>query len=372
MISKRNLSIGLIGSGFMGKAHVFGFATAQKVFDLPLKIHLHTVADINQEMADKAALDFGFDNSTSDWQNLIDNPEIDIIDITAPNVLHKEMALAAIAAGKHVYCEKPLAPLAADAFELAKAAKAAGVKTQVGFNYLCNPMFRLARDIINSGELGEIHGFRGLHAEDYMADANGPVTFRHDPLGGGALADLGSHVLATAEFLLGPISRVIGDCVTVIPKRPDGDGGHKKIEVDDIGRAFLRFENGASGSIEGNWISTGRKMQHNFEVYGSKGALSFTQERFNELHFYSTEDTSGRRGFRRIEAAPDHEPYGSFCVAPGHQLGFNDLKAIEIADFINAIVDLQAEPFNFERGYRIQTLVEKINKSSKAGKWLKV
>ena len=344
----------------MGKAHVFGFATAQKVFNLPLKIHLHTVADIKQEMADKAALDFGFDNSTSDWHNLIDNPEIDIIDITAPNVLHKEMALAAIAAGKHVYCEKPLAPLAADAFELAKAAKAAGVKTQVGFNYLCNPMFRLARDIINSGELGEIRGFRGLHAEDYMADANGPVTFRHDALGGGALADLGSHVLATAEFLLGPISRVMGDCVTVIPKRSDGNGGHKKIEVDDIGRAFVRFENGASGSIEGNWISTGRKMQHDFEIHGSKGALFFSQERLNELHFYSLNDAVGRHGFRKIEAAPNHHPYGNFCVAPGHQIGFNDLKAIEIAGYLNAIMGIGPEPFPFRQGMRIQHLIESI------------
>ncbi len=123
-------------------------------------------------------------------------------------------------------------------------------------------MFELAREMIAGGELGEIRGYRGLHAEDYMADADGPSTFRHDPAGGGALADLGSHALATAEFLLGPIAKVMGDCVTAISLRPDGKGGRRAIEVDDIGRAFLRFENGASGSIEGNWIATGRKMQH--------------------------------------------------------------------------------------------------------------
>ncbi len=372
MIQKPKLSIGLIGSGFMGKAHVFGFATAQKVFDLPVQIDLHTVADITHEAAARAAHDFGFRNATANWREMLANVEIDVIDITAPNALHKEMALEAIAAGKHVYCEKPLAPRASDAVEMADAAEAAGLKTQVGFNYLCNPMFELAREMIANGELGEIRGYRGLHAEDYMADANALYTFRHDPAGGGAFADLGSHALATAEFLLGPIARVMGDCVTAIGKRPDGSGGQRRIEVDDIGRAFLRFENGASGSVEGNWLATGRKMQHDFEVFGSKGALCFSQERFNELHFYSTEDAAGRRGFRRIEAAPDHAPYGYFCVAPGHQIGFNDLKAIEVAGYVRAVTQHQAEPFSFRKGARIQHLVECIQRSSMSECWVDI
>ena len=372
MKQKPKLSIGLIGSGFMGKAHVFGFATAQKVFDLPMQIDLHTVADINDEAAARAAHEFGFRNATSDWRTMLANPEIDVIDITAPNALHKEMALEAIAAGKHVYCEKPLAPLANDAAEMADAAEAAGIKTQVGFNYICNPMLTLAREMIAGGELGDIRGYRGLHAEDYMADADGPYTFRHDPAGGGALADLGSHALATAEFLMGPIARVMGDCVTAIAERPDGKGGRRTIEVDDIGRAFLRFENGASGSIEGNWIATGRKMQHDFEIFGSKGALCFSQERFNELHFYATDDAPGRRGFRRIEAAPDHAPYGNFCVAPGHQIGFNDLKAIEVAGYVRAIAGQGPEPFSFRKGLQIQHLVESIQRSSVSSSWIDV
>jgi len=368
----KTLSIGLIGSGFMGKTHVFGFATAQKVFDLPFQIKLHTLADISDKTVVRAASKFGFAHATTNWREMLDNPDIDVIDITAPNGLHKEMALEAIAAGKHVYCEKPLAPLASDAAEMVQAAEAAGVKTQVGFNYLCNPMVRLAKDMIEAGELGVIRGYRGIHAEDYMSNANDPYTFRHDPAGGGALADLGSHTLATAEFLLGPITSVLGDCITSIGERPDGHGGRRKINVDDIGRAFLRFQNGASGSIEGNWITTGRKMQHDFEVYGSKGALCFSQERFNELHFYSADDAPGRRGFRRIEAAPDHTPYGNFCVAPGHQIGFNDLKAIEIADFVRAIDGQIPESFSFRKGLRIQLLVESIQKSAKNAKWVDV
>jgi predicted dehydrogenase len=368
--SKPKLNIGLIGTGFMGKAHVFGFTSAPRIFDLPCELVLHTVADITDAAAAEAARTLGFANSTSDWRKLVETPEIDLVSITAPNALHKEMSLSAIAAGKHVYCEKPLAPLAADAREMAEAAEAKGVKTQVGFNYLCNPMLKLARQMIAAGELGEIRGYRGLHAEDYMVDANGAYTFRHDPAGGGALADIGSHALATAEFLIGPITEVMGDCVTMIAERPDGKGGRRKVEVDDVGRAFLRFASGATGSVEGNWIATGRKMQHDFEVYGTKGALAFSQERFNELHFYSTDDPAGRRGFRRIEAAPDHPPYGRFCVAPGHQLGFNDLKAIEVAGFVDAIGGAAPEPFNFRDGLRIQTLVEAIQKSSRQGAWL--
>lgn len=372
MTTKPKLRIGLIGTGFMGKAHVFGFASAQKVFDLPMQLELHTVADVTEAAASRAASDFGFAHATAEWRRVIEDPEIDVVDITAPNALHKEMALAAIAAGKHVYCEKPLAPLAADAREMAEAAEAKGVKTQVGFNYLCNPMLKLAKEMIEAGELGEIRGYRGLHAEDYMADASGAFTFRHDPAGGGALADIGSHALATAEMLLGPITEVMGDCVTMIGERPDGKGGIRRVEVDDVGRAFVRFANGAQGSIEGNWIATGRKMQHDFEVYGTKGALCFSQERFNELYFYSSADAPGRRGYRRIEASPDHPPYGRFCVAPGHQLGFNDLKAIEVAGYVAAIAGDAPEPFNFRAGLRIQTLVETIQKSSAERAWRRV
>ena len=375
-MTKPKLRIGLIGSGFMGKAHAFGYATATRVFDLPYELELHTIADVNDLAATKAAAALGFSRATAEWRSLVADPDIDVVSITAPNALHKEMALAAIAAGKHVYCEKPLAPLAADASEMTDAAERAGVKTQVGFNYLCNPMLGLAREMIAGGELGEIRGYRGVHAEDYMADSAGAFTFRHDPAGGGALADIGSHALATAEFLMGsaagPITSVMGDCVTMIAERPDGKGGKRRVEVDDVGRAFLRFASGATGSIEGNWIATGRKMQHDFEVYGTKGALAFSQERLNELHFFSTEDRRGRQGFRRIEAAPDHPPYGLFCVAPGHQLGFNDLKAIEAAGFLDAVAGRRPEPFNFRAGLRIQTLVETIHASSRAGAWQEV
>lgn len=370
MTGKPLLRVGLIGSGFMGRAHAFAYGIAQKVFDLPFRVELTVLADATAEAATRAAQELGFARGTGDWRALVTDPDVDVVHVTAPNALHREMALAALAAGKAVHCEKPLAPTAAEAQEMAQAAARAGAVTQVGFNYLCNPMLRLAREIIESGEIGEIRSYRGIHAEDYMADAAAPFSFRNDPVGGGVMADLGSHALATAEFLMGPITRLLGDTVTAIAARPDGRGGMRPVQTDDIARAHLRFACGASGSLEASWIATGRKMQHDFEIHGSKGALLFTQERLNELHLYLTADPAGRQGFRRIEAGPAHPPYGRFCVAPGHQLGFNDLKAIEIAGFLDALAGRTPEPFGFAAGARIQALVEAVLQSAREGRWV--
>ena len=371
-MDKKKLNFGVIGSGFMGKTHVFGVSSANRVFDLPYNLQLAKIADVSESSAGQAASELGIDQYTGDWRDLITDENIHVINITSPNSLHKEMALAAIEAGKHVYCEKPLSVSASDAEEMSNAARASEVKTQVGFNYLCNPMLRKARQMIIGGDLGEIRGFRGIHAEDYMADSKAPYTWRHEPSGGGALADLGSHIIATAEFLVGPITEVLGDSTTIIKSRNDNHGKIKNVEVDDITRVFLKFVNGVSGSIEANWVATGRKMQHDFEVFGSKGSLFFSQEKLNELLYFNNDDPRGEQGFKTICASPDHEPYGRFCVAPGHQLGFGDLKAIEVKGFVDSIAGLGPEPFNFDAGLRVQSLVELIQKSSKEIVWLKV
>ncbi len=201
-----------------------------------------------------------------------------------------------------------------------------------------------------------------------MADAGGTFTFRHDPAGGGALADLGIHKMATAELPLGPIAEVMGDCITMI----DDSVARRLVRADDVGRAFLSIANGVGGSIDGNWISTGRKMKRDLDVFDSKGALPFSQERFNQLHHYSVEDASGRPGFRRIEAAPAHPPYVMFFAAPGHQIGFNDLKSIAVAVYLEAINGDRPEPFNFRSGMRIQALVEPIQRSARERNQLSV
>jgi predicted dehydrogenase len=371
----KTLGIGLIGTGFMGKAHAFAYRAARAAFpDIPVPV-LRTVADVSEEGARTAAAQYGFERATADWRSLVADPEIDVVSITVPNTLHKEMALAAIAAGKHVHCEKPLAPTAADAEIMMKAAEAKGVVTQVGYNYIKNPLLKLAREMIAAGELGDITGFRGIHAEDYMADPEGVYTWRLDPSGGpGVVADLGSHIIGMARFLLGPIAAVNADIETVVKSRPAAPRSPERIpvRVDDIARLMVRFARGCGGTIEANWVNTGRKMQLGFEIHGVKGSLAFTQEHFNELHFYRAGGDPRTAGFTRIEAGPQHPPYGRFCIAGGHQLGFNDLKTIEMAEFLGAVAGAPPAGPDFREAWEIQKVVETAVESSRARAWREV
>ncbi len=369
------LGIGLIGTGFMGKAHAFAYRGALAAFPEIPEPQLRMVADVNAEAAGKAARQYGFEKSSGNWRDVIADPDIHVVSITTPNTLHKEMALAAIAAGKHVHCEKPLSPNLADSLEMVKAADARGVITQVGFNYIKNPMLKLARDMIVAGELGEITGFRGIHAEDYMHDSEQPYTWRLDPQGGpGVIADLGSHIIGMARFLLGPISEVNGDVRTVVKSRPiePGSSERREVLVDDVARILVHFEQGCGGTIEASWLATGRKMNLGFEVTGAKGSLVFNQEHFNEIHLYKAGGAARSTGFVKIESGPQHEPYGRFCVAGGHGLGFNDLKTIEMAEFLTGIATGKAMGPDFREAYEIQKVVEAAIASSKQRAWVKV
>src|SRR2546430_2143027 len=229
----RDIGVGVIGTGFMGKAHCFAYRAVAGIFPGSLRPVLQSVADINGKAAEQAAKQFGFLRWRTDWRALVEDPDIEIVSITTPNVLHREMALAAVAAGKHVHCEKPIAPNAAAASDMMEAAEAAEVVTQVGYNYLRNPILKLARAMVAGGELGDITGFRGVHAEDYMADPEIPYGWRVDPSGGGgAIADIGSHIIGLARFLIGPISEVIADLETVIRTRPVAPGSPDRRAVE--------------------------------------------------------------------------------------------------------------------------------------------
>lgn len=371
----REVGIGLIGSGFMGKAHAFAYKAAHGAFrDVP-DVRLVALADVNSEAAAKAARQYGFASSTGDWKQLVANPAIDVISITTPNSMHKEMSLAAIAAGKHVHCEKPLSPTLADSLEMVRAAESKGVITQVGFNYIKNPLLKLAREMVAAGELGEITGFRGIHAEDYMHDPENPWTWRIDPSGGpGVIADLGSHIIGMARFLLGGIGEVNADVRTVVASRPVARGAKERraVEVDDVARILVNFERGCGGTIEASWVATGRKMQLGFELTGEKGSLVFTQERLNELLFYKAGGDARHMGFTRIESGPQHAPYGNFCVAGGHQLGFNDLKTIEMAEFLAGVASGRPNGPDFREAYEVQKVVEAALQSSRSRSWQKV
>jgi len=369
------LRIGLIGSGFMGKAHAWGYRNAGAVFRLPVAPVLEMLADATPELAATAARDLGFARSTGDWRELVADPRIDVVSITTPPQLHAEMALASIAAGKHTYLEKPMAPSSAIARQMLEAAERAGVITQIGFNYLKNPMIALAREIVASGEIGDVVSFRGIHAEDYMAGADTPWHWRLDPaVGGGVVQDLGSHIIAMARHLVGSIVEVSAQTETVVKARPVSAGSTqmRPVEVDDIARAMVRFARGCSGTLEASWVSTGRKMQIEFELVGSKGALHFNQERFNELRLYQAGGTASRNGFRTILAGPEHSPYGAFCPAPGHQLGFNDLKTIEVRDFLLAVAGQPLVGPDFREGWAVQKVIDAILRSSRERGWVTV
>ena len=374
-LAAKELGIGIIGTGFMGKAHAFAYRAALAAFpDIPVP-RLEMIADVNEALASKAAHQYGFARSSADWRALVNDPRIDVVSITTPNTLHKEMALAAIAAGKHVHCEKPLSPSLADSLVMVEAAEKAGVATQVGFNYIKNPLLKQARDMIAASELGEITGFRGIHAEDYMHDPESPYSWRIDPVGGpGVIADLGSHIIGMARFMLGPIAEVSADVRTVVKSRPVSRGAteRKDVLVDDVARILVNFGRGCGGTIEANWIATGRKMQLGFEISGDKGSLVFTQERLNELLFYRAGGDAKTNGYMKIESGPQHPPYGEFCIAGGHQLGFNDLKTIEMGEFLRAIGRGEMSMPDFREAYEIHKVVDAAIASSKARGWVSI
>jgi len=369
-MGKPETGIGLVGSGFMGRCHSNAFRSVSGLFDVPVEPRLRVLADASDEIARDAAQALGFERSTGDWEKLVDDDNVDIVAITAPNVLHAPIAHAAIKAGKTVYCEKPLSTTAAIALEMTKAAEAAGIVTMVGFNFQRNPMVKLAREIIASGELGEITGFRGRHAENYMADPNVPHSFRTDVHGGGALADIGSHIISMARYLLGPMAEVQADCQTIHSTRPKSNNTTERapVEVDDMTHALVRFESGVRGSLEANWAATARTMDLSWEITGTKGALAFTQERMNELSFWSCHP--GRSGYTKIEAGPAHPPYGQFCPAPGHHLGFNDLKVIEVAELLAAHSSGGTCRPDFREAYEVQRAVEAMQQSHANRQWV--
>lgn len=366
------VGIGLIGSGFMGRCHANAFGSVSGLFDLPVQPVKRVLADATDEFANAAAAALGFETATSDWQALVTDLKIDIVAITAPNVLHEPMAMAAIDAGKTVYCEKPLSITAASALKMTEAAEAAGVVTLVGFNFLRNPMIRLAREIIASSEIGEITGFRGRHAENYMANPDVPHSFRTDPQGGGALADLGSHIISMARYLLGPISEVQADCNTIFTSRPVKPDSleYAPVTVDDMTHALVTFENGAKGSLEANWAATARTMDLSWEITGTKGAIAFSQENMNELLLHSGEP--GRSGYTRIESGPTHPPYERFCPAPGHHLGFNDLKVVEVAELLLAHAGEGTASPDFREAHEVQRVVEAMQHSNESRQWVKL
>lgn len=373
----KKIRIGLIGTGYIGRCHAIAYAQAPTVFPLDAELKLEYLAEITPELAAQKAKEFGFRRSTGNWQDVVNDPDVDVIDICTPNFLHKDIALAAIAAGKHVYAEKPLALTAADAKIMYDAAQKAGVKTLVGFNYIKNPTTQLAREIIERGEIGKITHFYGTHNEDYLADENAPLDWHclKAKAGLGALGDLAAHIVQMSQYLVGSeIESVIGDMETVIKTRPDprNPATRLPVENEDQASALLRFANGCMGTIETSRIACGRKMGLSYVITGTKGTLSYTQERMAELKLYLHDDDPARQGFKTILTGPLHPDYKHFCVSAGHGIGFNDQKTVEIRDLINGLANDQAIYPDFAEGFKVSRVLDAIALSSVQKSWIKV
>lgn len=364
------IGVGLIGTGFMGKCHALAYGAVKAVFgDVP-SARLELLCDQPADKASEMATQFGFARATDDWQALISDPAVDIVCITTPNKMHPKMALAALEAGKHVHCEKPMALTLDQARGMAEAATSANTKTIVGYNYIQNPAFVHAQKLITDGAIGRLVHFRGFVDEDYQADPDTAWTWRATKAdaGLGTLGDLGCHLISMMIGLMGPIDRVTADTDIVHPTRPTIDGTEQRaVENEDIASALIRFTSGVSGIISSSRSAWGRKNYIGFEVHGTKGMIRFDQERMNELQLYQNSGDVAQQGFTTILSGPAHPPFGQFCPAPGHQLGFNDLKAIEAHSFLRAIAEGAPSFPSFVDAYEFEKIIHAIAQSGQTG-----
>ena len=280
------------------------------------------------------------------------------------------MAIAALEAGKHVWCEKPMAPALADSERMAAAARASGRVAILGYNYIQSPAIRFVGKLIKSGAIGRLNHFRIEMDEDYMADAEAPFSWRSERSAGyGALDDFAVHPLSLISTLIGLPSEVFGEMSKPYPDRPDG-GGRRAVETFDIATALLRMGDGASGTIQVNRCAWGRKGRLQLQLFRVRGAITFDQERFNEVGVYVAEGPEEMQGFRQILMGPAHPPYERFIVAPGHQMGFNDLKIIEAHELLKRIEGKPALTIDFDQGLAIERTIHAIGRSSREGRWV--
>jgi predicted dehydrogenase len=361
----------------MGKCHAMAYGAVKAVFgDVP-HVDRIVLCDVDGAHAKQKASEFGFNRATTNWRELLVDPAIHLISITSPNGMHREMAVAALEASKHVWCEKPMALTLADAVAMtAAAAKAREQVTALGYAYLRNPALQYARQLIAEGAIGEVFDFRGSVDEDYMADPSLPWSWRltRRDAGLGTLGDLTCHLVSLAHELAGEIGSLCAMADVVHEQRPiSGEPGKMaSVENEDIAHAVVRFRNGARGVLSSSRVAHGRKNGLKVEVHGSKGMLWLDNERMNELNLYVADGPMASRGFRRILSSPAHPAYAKLCPAPGHGLGFNELKVIELAEILHAIQKMPSSHIDFARGLGIEKIIHAFAQSSATRAWIEI
>ncbi|MFC0672595.1 Gfo/Idh/MocA family protein [Brachybacterium hainanense] len=379
----------MIGYGFMGAAHSHAWRSAHRFFDLPLHPELRTLAGRSPEALAEAAARYGFAQTTTRWQDVIEDPEIDVVDICTPGDTHHEIALAALRAGKHVLCEKPLANSVEECEELAAAAEEArsrGVRSICGFSYRRTPALAYARQLVADGAIGEIRQVRAQYLQDWLSDADAPMTWRlqKDKAGSGALGDIGAHIIDLAQWITGTdIEGVSGTLQTVVPTRPaagamqglggkgDTSGERQEVTVDDVALFSVRFAGGVLGSFEASRMAQGRKNAMRIEVSGSQGAVAFDFERMNELEVYDAKAPAGRQGFTRVLTTEPEHPYAAAWWPTGHGLGYEHTFTHEVADLVRAIGEESDPSPSFEEALQVQRVLAAVEASAAdASRWV--
>jgi predicted dehydrogenase len=382
-----SIGVGMVGYAFMGRAHSLAWRAVGRVFEVPLEPRLAAICGRDEVATQLAADRLGWAAVESDWRALVARDDVQLVDIVAPGHLHAPIAIAALQAGKHVLCEKPLANTLAEAELMSAAADAAfpsGARAMVGFNYRRVPAIALARRLVEAGRIGTLRHVRAVYLQDWLVDPDSPLTWRMqaEQAGSGALGDLGAHIVDLARFLTGDeIASVSAVSATFVEERPllgDSGNGAKaadgtrrtgRVTVDDAVLFSARLESGALGSFEATRYAAGRKNVLRIELNGSAGTLAFDLERLNELEFYDGDDTDGgaTAGFRRILVTEPEHPYLSGWWPPGHLLGWDHTFTHQARDLLTAIADgAQPEP-SFADGLAVQRVLDAVQRSAGAG-----
>lgn len=385
----KTLRVGMIGYRFMGKAHSNAWRQAPHFFPLKAGLELHTICGRDPKGVEAARDQLGWVNASTDWEAVVNNPAIDIIDINTPNDSHAEIAIAAARAGKAILCEKPLALTVKQCEEMVAAVKKARVVNMVCHNYRRIPAIAHAKKMIEEGLLGDIYHYYARYAQDWIVDPNFPLVWRLQKgvSGSGTHGDINAHIIDLARYLVGEFSEVSGLMHTFIKERPiqdsgakgdglGGKGGRKmgKVTVDDAAMFIGRFKNGALANLEATRFALGRKNHITIEINGSKGSLSFDFEDMNRLKFFNNQDPAGLQGFRDIlvtEPGGKHPFVGNWWP-PGHIIGYEHTFVHTIADFVNAVVDGKPVQPTFEDGLRNEQVLEAVEASAKTRQWVKV
>lgn len=371
----RSLNFAVIGGGFMGKAYSIALANLPMyVWPCPAVPVRKVVAEATPELAEDARTRFGYERATADWREAVTAPDVDVVVVLTPNHLHRDMVLEAAAAGKHVICEKPLAPSSGDAAAMVDAVEAAGVINQVGFNWRLTPAVQLAKRLVEDGTVGDPRFFRGHWLGDFGYDDAIPMVwrFKRATAGSGALGDLGSHVVDFARCLVGEVAAVNGVEDTFTKTREGSDGRAEEVDVDDTTGFLARFANGTNGFLEASWAAPGRKSFAGFELHGSNGSVVFNWERMSELQVYDARDPGDRQGFKTVLVGPAQPGGEHFWPVAGYQIGYADTKLLQLLDFVGAVVDERAPQTTLADGLAATRIEEAVIKSCRDGRWTDV